>query len=224
MQLSDSVIALLIVLVLIVIYCVYNQKKNQQTSKIPSRVFNVNRRPNKSPYTILNNQIDSLRGVRMKDGYNQTLSLKELGYGKFCNDGYHHVNVYSTPEQMAESEREQWYAASNKDCSGAFNTELTQDMANDTTQYHTTSPAIDYDKYIVDLVADPRVKQNHEKWLEEMKPWTGATMKVDNLDIEPYIDFIGLRRPQAVAQYNPMQITEADTWDLIQNPKFNFRG
>jgi hypothetical protein len=226
-----GLIILLVLILIIIVYKYYMNKKDQQPAKqyIVSSNQNGIRHCGDSdgkynPYLVLNQQLDSLRGIRRNDGYNQTMSLRELGYGKFGMGRYNHAGAYVTPEQMAEAEREQWYATSNMDNCATFNSELTNDMSADTTQYHTSQPAINYDKYIVDLVADTRVKANHDKWLEEMQPWTGTTMKVDNLDIEPYISFTGLRRPQAVVQYNPMQITEADTWDLSGNPKFNFRG
>ena len=59
-----------------------------------------------------------------------------------------------------------------------------------------------------------------------MKPWSGAAMIVDNMDeaMEAGTDFIGLRRPQAIVQHNPLQLTERDTYTYASNPKFNFKG
>jgi hypothetical protein len=58
-----------------------------------------------------------------------------------------------------------------------------------------------------------------------MHPWAGgASRTIDSLDeaIEASTPFRGLRRPQAVAQYNPVFITESNPNTLIGNRKFNF--
>lgn len=172
-----------------------------------------------NPYTVLNKKLDEIRGYR-DDGFNQ-VPYYRLPRGL---DRYHRAGANIKPEMIAEAEREQWYAGLDADSAGQFNTELMSDPAAETFQPHCPAPAIDYDGYIADLVVDPRTRDNHRRWIEEMKPWSGTAMMVDNLDMEPTIDFIGLRRPQAVVQYNPLQLTEIDTHDLAVNPKFNFRG
>jgi hypothetical protein len=130
------------------------------------------------------------------------------------------------PERVAEAEREQWYASSEADRPGAFDTELAQNISSDTLQYHSEQPAIDYSGYIADLVIDPRTRENHSRWAKEMEPWAGTAKTVDNLDeaLEASTHFVGLRRPQAIAQSNPLQLTEKDGSTFADNPKFNFRG
>ena len=130
------------------------------------------------------------------------------------------------PEQIAEAEREQWLAATEADHTGSYDPELSQDMQSDTMQYHTAQPSIDYSGYITDLVADPRTRENHQRWAEEMKPWSGTAMTVDNMDeaMEASTDFIGLRRPQSIGQNNPLQLTERDGNTFSSNAKFNFKG
>ncbi len=172
-----------------------------------------------NPYMLLEKQLDEIRGYR-NDGYNQPPFWRQP-HGL---DRYHRSGAHIKPEQIAEAEREQWFAAADRSTSGHFNTELTTDMAKDTFQAHETTPSIDYGSYITDLVVDPRTRDNHQRWVEEMKPWSGTAMKVDDLDMENYVDFVGLRRPQAVVQYNPLQLTEIDTYDLAKNKKFNFQG
>jgi hypothetical protein len=49
-------------------------------------------------------------------------------------------------------------------------------------------------------------------------------MAVDDLEMENYLHFTGLARPQAVVQNQPLQLTEIDTYDLAHNKKFNFTG
>lgn len=179
------------------------------------------RRPEQAcnPYMSLNKQLDEIRGYR-NDGFNQP-PFYSFPYGL---DAYHRSGAYITPENVAEAEREQWFSALDADQAGQFNTELGREGFTDTMQYHQAAPAIDYGSYITDLVVDPRTRDNHNRWVEEMKPWSGVAMKVDSLDMENYVDFQGLRRPQAVVQYNPLQLTEIDTFDLSVNRPFNFMG
>jgi len=220
MKTKDAILlALLVVLVVVVTYQVGAGWKRGDGFAGGEPVHQPYPGGAHNPYTVLNKEIDTLRGYR-NDGYNQPPIYRMPG----GLDAYHHAGADLKPERIAEAEREQWYSATAADQSGQFNTELVHDASSDTTQYHTTSPALDYDTYITDLVADPRTRENHRRWAEEMKPWSGTARQVDTLEMENYIDFIGLRRPQAVAQYNPLQLTEIDTGDLIQNPKFNFRG
>lgn len=223
MKSNDAIlIALLVVLVIIVAY----QGSSWMKGRNNCDGFAANANPHQqypvgphNPYTVLNKQLDAIRGYR-SDGYNQPPFYRHpRGL-----DRYHRAGAHLNPEDVAEAEREQWYAALDSDRAGSFNTELAQDATADTMQYHSPSPAIDYGSYITDLIVDPRTRDNHRRWVEEMKPWSGTAMKVDDLDMENYVDFTGLRRPQAVVQYNPLQLTEIDTYDLAKNKKFNFQG
>jgi hypothetical protein len=83
---------------------------------------------------------------------------------------------------------------------------------------------MDYGAYIADTMIDPRTRANHAKWSEEMQPWAATAKIVDRLNVEDYVDFVGLRRPQPVAQYNPRQLTEIDASDLANNAEFHFNG
>ena len=174
-----------------------------------------------NPYTTLNKQLDTVRGWR-HDGYNQT-PLWQQPHGL---DRYHRSGANLRPEDVAEAEREQWFAANDENNTGGYNTELAQDAQADAMQYHTAQPAIDYSGHITDLVIDPRTRENHQRWVEEMRPWSGTAMIVDDMDeaLEASAHFTGLRRPQSVVQHNPLQLTERDSSTFASNPKFNFRG
>ena len=106
-------------------------------------------------------------------------------------------------ERIADAENDQWFAA----------------MAADE-----ESP--DYTGYLTDLVTDPRTRETHKQWVEEMKPWSGTAITVDNMDeaMEASTSFLGLRRPQAAPQYNPYFVTELDPSTFKNNPKFIFQG
>jgi len=134
--------------------------------------------------------------------------------------------AYLSPEQLAEAEYEQWNEVTKDNSSGTFDTELSHDMSADALQYHKSHPAMDYDSYITDTVVDPRTKDNQRRWANEMKPYSGTAMTVDNLDeaMEACTHFTGLRRPQCVVQDNPLQITERDCDTFRHNKKFYFQG
>lgn len=82
----------------------------------------------------------------------------------------------------------------------------------------------DYNSYIRSLVCDDRMMANQAAWVKEVQPFSQTSLKINDFDIEPYVDFIGLRRPQAVAVYNPTQLTELAPEDLASNKKFDFQG
>ncbi len=189
------------------------------------------------PYAALHQQLDAVRGSpdaahQLGGAGNPNATALPPGSAIRASGPSFSARDYSmtgagasaTPEQVAEAEREQWFSATEDENTGHFNTELAQDATADTLQYHSAAPAIDYDGYITDLVADPRTKENHRRWVAEMRPWSGAAMKVDDLDPENFLHFQGLRRPQAVVQHNPLQLTEVDTRHLAKNKKFNFQG
>ena len=218
------IIAVVVVLVIIVAYT-YEKKKSKDKDKdkkhegFVASTGAIVPTPYQggpyNPYTVLNKRLSEERGSR-NDGYRQT-SWANRPRGI---DAYHQAGASVKPEQIAAAEREQWYAATVADSTGSFNPENVHEGF----ESHMTQPAIDYDSYITDLVVDPRTRDNHRKWVEEMQPWSGVAMMVDKLEMDNYLDFQGLRRPQAVVQYNPIQLTEIDTDDLAVNPKFNFRG
>lgn len=130
------------------------------------------------------------------------------------------------PEDISSSERSMWFAAAEKDRIAPYNFEKMTDPGTDLLQSHETALALDYNSIITDLVVDPRTRENHEMWVNEMKGWSGTTtMKVDDLEMENYINFTGLARPQAgVTIYNPMMLTEIDNSDLARNKAFHFNG
>lgn len=151
------------------------------------------------------------------------MGFKKPSHGR---DAPHLAGTHLTPEMMNNAERAQWFSATAKDNSGTFNTDLGCDQAADTFQYHQSQPGMDYNSYVADMVIDPRTRLNHQNWAREMAPFSGSTMIVDDLDeaLEAGTHFTGLRRPQAVAQDNPWQLTERDANTFIGNTKFNFRG
>jgi len=181
--------------------------------------------PKYNPYTVLNKDIDAVRGYK-NDGYNQPPIWRQP-HGL---DRYHQSGATIKPEEIAEAERDEWYAASSSENAGQANTALIQDSrgSNDpqAEAFHCANNNLDYGAYVTDLIIDPRTKDNHRRWVEEMAPWSGTSMTVDDMDeaMEATTDFIGLRRPQPVAQYNPMMLTERDTWTFIENNRFNFKG
>lgn len=84
----------------------------------------------------------------------------------------------------------------------------------------------EYGDYITSLVADEKTKRNQAKWAEEVRPFSRNVQMIDNLDeaMEASTHFVGLRRPQSVAQHDPMLVTERDSSTFANNRKFNFKG
>lgn len=183
-----------------------------------------------NPYTVINKEIGLLRGAK-HDAYGQPPIWRQP-HGL---DRYHRSGASLRPERIAEAERESWFAADGEPCARAPTPDapetLNEGMAvagvTDTSPIHPGgAPGMDYNGYIADLISDPRTRDNHEQWVKEMGPWSGGPMIVDTMDeaMEATTDFIGLRRPQPVAQYNPLQLTERDTWTFIGNHSFRFNG
>lgn len=163
------------------------------------------------PRARLQNELDMLKGARLDDGYGQ-IPLDRRPGGL---DRYHRSCADLDISQLARAEQEQWFSA---------------ESAHETFDAHggpTELPggAEDcggYSDYVTDIVTDPRTRENHQKWVDEMRPWAGTAKTVDNFDVEPYLDFRGLRRPEAVVQHNPQQLTEVDSRDLLPNRGFHF--
>jgi hypothetical protein len=118
-------------------------------------------------------------------------------------DGFRNGMPRSQFQRVSEVENDQWHGAIAADAEGP-----------------------DYSGYLTDLVTDPRTRETHQQWVEEMKPWSGTAITIDDMDeaMEASTDFIGLRRPQAAPQYNPYFVTEKDPNTFGKNPRFAFQG
>jgi len=217
MDTNDSIIiALLVAILLVVIYNGMPKGLRNHFTGSNGPAIHLDGPGVVNPYPALHRQLEASRG-RRHDGYNQTPAWRRQ----------HHRDHYAPqPEQIAEAERGQWLAATEANSTGGFDTELTQDMQTDTMQYHTAQPSMDYGGYITDLIADPRTRENQARFASDMKPFSGGALKVDDLDeaMEASTHFQGLRRPQALVQHNPHQVTENDTNTFASNAKFNFKG
>jgi hypothetical protein len=116
-------------------------------------------------------------------------------------------------EAAHEAERAAWLASGGD---GAF------DSASG------APPGGEYSEVVArDLVVDERMRENHRRWVAEMKPWSGTSTTVDDLNeaLEASTHFVGLRRPQGgVPVENPLQLTEQGPETFARNARFNFRG
>ncbi len=173
------------------------------------------------PYVYLDNQVDSRFGKR-HDAFNQPhhMAINSM-------DRYHRSGANLSPEDLAEAERESWFTATQSDCTAGYDTEKAFDVGADTMQYYEQSPGMDWSTYTADLIVDPRMRENHRRWVEEMKPWSGVSKKVDTLEVANYTDRTGIKafswRPPA--QHNPLQLTEVDAHDFAKSFKsFRFNG
>ena len=202
MKSNDAIlVSLLVLLVIIVAYQGCNWTKDRNDSRggyEPRGGCDGFRSRDYSPRAVLGKQLSSLEGVR---------NPSRLA-------AHHKSGAATSPEKIAEAEREMWLAATESANTGGFDTFAGQNTASDTTQYHEAGPGIAYNEYITDLVLDDRTKENHTKWANEMKPWSATTMKVDNMDealaMSTHRVGIGAFALNAPVQYNPTQLTEID--------------
>lgn len=171
-----------------------------------------------APYTAIQNQIDEVRG--------NPDATAILDQGREAIAAYRRSQADVSPEDIMHAERAAWGVAAEADHRAPFNTEKMFDQAADTMQHFEGAPAIDYQTMVQDLVIDPRTRENHNQWVEEMAGWTGTTtMKVDSFEPQLYLNWQGLRMPQAgVGQYNPLQLTEVDDSMLAVNKPFHFNS
>lgn len=150
----------------------------------------------------------------------------------YRNDAYKQIGALTAqlertntkPEQIAQAESEAWFESQREKGVSNFDPTAPQDAGNNLAAEHAPGSAMDYQSHITDLIIDPRTRDNHRKWASEVRPFSGVAKSVDTLDLENYVDFRGLRRPQAVAQNNPLMVTEMGADDLSGNKKFNFMG
>ena len=89
-------------------------------------------------------------------------------------------------------------------------------------------PQDDYDGQdyadMLQATLDPKIKQSHYQFVEEIAPYSATARNVDDFDQEPYNKFLGLRRIQPVAQSSAkLFVTEQDGSTFAKNPKFNFK-
>jgi len=174
------------------------------------------------PYTKINKFIDYARGMRASDLANGSLPPWQV---PGALERYHQSGATVRPEDITAADQAQWFSSLESGSIGQYNTERAFDSSNDAVGYHESSP-IEYNDMITATVLDPRAVENHAKWAESMIPWAGVSTSPDTLDevLEATTNFTGLRRPQPIAQYNALQVTERDTQTFLGNHKFNFQG
>lgn len=158
--------------------------------------------------------LDSVRGNP------DAASIRDALLSKYNADRRQGSNV--RVEDIAEAERAVWDSSHDSDGTAAYDPVAGATTSGDALQYHAKGPVIDYDGYIAKLIMDDRTRDNHAKWVKEMRPWSGAIHNVDTFSTGNYLSWRGLRRPQAVVQVNPLFVTETSPDDLAENKKFNF--
>jgi molecular chaperone Hsp33 len=74
------------------------------------------------------------------------------------------------------------------------------------------------------FIKDPEALFGDEPLIRMSCPRCGAKYVITREAMEASTHFQGLRRPQAIVQHNPHQVTENDTNTFASNAKFNFKG
>lgn len=206
-------VALLIVLIIAVVYMVWRKESKKSEPFITD-----------NPYAIINHENAAKRGVRHDAAYQQPSYLSKMQLAD-----YYATGADLMPQDVSKAEQEAWFAASDTSGhAGNYNVEEGFSPGSDLSQYHGPAPSMDYDgTYLTDLVISPRMRANHNQWVEEMKPWSGVSKTVDTLEVENYQPRTGITafRMPAPPQYNPMQLTEVDQNDHLRGGKpFRFQG
>lgn len=134
--------------------------------------------------------------------------------------------------RIAEAEREAWepLAGGYSAADGHFLPPASSDMSGGISSgfvsgdTHRDNCGNEYSSFITDAMVDPRMADNHRKWVEELGPWSGGVHSVDNLDeaLEQSASFVGLRRPHAVPVDNPTQVTELGPENFGHHHKWHF--
>jgi hypothetical protein len=137
----------------------------------------------------------------------------------------------ATPEQLYKAERASWFAARDARKSAGWDPEKGTEIGDQIQHEHATEPGLDWQDSLIDLIADPRLRENQRKWNAEMDPFNSTWLKVDDSD---EITMYGLGIPrQGIAYamgsapppvYNPFFLTELDpTLASVVKP-FRFQG
>jgi hypothetical protein len=250
MQYCDVAAVLLLLLILIVLVYPKLMKKsgmrNRMTDMTSSSEADWGGFNASNPYGVLNNQLDGIRGK-----YGGDIGRKHPLAGKGLLNHYRSGDS-KTPRDMRNDFLSNWFGADESEekkteegkkesmVSGAVSDEseisdaaaigaadAAASLGISTCQDDKLAGQLgtgDYNAYVTEVIADDRMLQNHAEWVKEVKPFSQTSMVIREFDIEPSINFVGLRRPQAVAVYNPTQLTELSPEDLAPNPKFDFRG
>ena len=168
---------------------------------------------------IKNNELMFGKNSRSGSALSNLANQPNLPRGLSANN---RSGAKTTPEEMSMADQEQWLAL----YMDAKDPNDIPSLGNDLPS-STKIPTGDYNSFITNLVADPRLMENQHKWAEEMFPWSGTAFSPDDMDetIGNSLSFTGLRRPQATAQgSDSLFITEVDATNIIDNPRFNFMG
>lgn len=91
------------------------------------------------------------------------------------------------------------------------------------------APGMSWSDHVASAAVDPAVIKNHSEFVADRLSnknqfITGPTMTPDSHTSYDPISWQGLRRPQAVAQYNPTQMPDIDTSLYETQPKFNWNS
>jgi len=121
------------------------------------------------------------------------------------------------PDRLAQAERKMWSLANTGDGTYNYNSDAAMTPASDSGFYEAPAP-MDYQTFVEDAVFGQETRLNHQRWATEVAPWSaGRARKVDTLEEENYIDWMGIRGPHnAVEVANPSQITELNPSDLAR--------
>ena len=141
-----------------------------------------------------------------------------------------HLSTDQTPRDLEEAQRAAWFETVSNGNNTHYNPEVGGDTSSELMAHHTPGPSINYQDALVDLVADSRMRSQHDNWHSEVAPKSQTAMKVDTIDEAATMSATprhGLYsfRLAAPNQHNPLFVTEQDAKSYgAHKTRFNFGG
>lgn len=212
---DNTVHAVIIIILLFAIIQYYRQNQSAKRHGHRERFADRSPSPCRScahspqsgvhPRELLNNQLDDLRGRSPahhapRARWRHRMPVPQSSISLDPDTTMHNLRDPQTnDDRIASAEQEQW-----------------------------ATPGSSYDHMasITDLVVDPRTKEQHRQWTNNMSPFSGRPMMVDNME-EAFAQshpFTGFSRPRSVVQNNPLQVTEADHSTFSDSRRVVFNG
>lgn len=130
---------------------------------------------------------------------------------------------YMSPERLAEAEQSAWapYSAS---ATPHYDVMKGRYPGSDLTQQLGQYQEGDWAQQISDLALDPRTREQHRKWVDEVGPYSQTAFSVDNLDeavamAQPRVGITAFRALTPAQSSCTLQLTELDAEQHAQQFK-----
>lgn len=223
MQSNESILIVLIVVLVVVVVCnpqICPQSSDNNTcTSINHKDCDCDYKDHFQSCGGCGNQhlINAMRGMR-HDGYNQPHPVKNADLAK-------NYNCWSaTPDDLTQAQRNAWFEITSNGENSQFNPECPDTQ-------HMSGSSLNYQDALVDLVADPRMRQQHSNWSNEVAPKSQTAMRVDDMDEASAMSSYNghglytFRHAAPCQSDNKLFVTEEDPESFAKHTtKFTFGG